>query len=96
MVRCMQKTSFLLAFIFLLASVSHSVIAGNKEMVEKRVKELDQINKEIVGSMPNLPQKGHIKLKARVHPYDHRFKFDILKKEIIGEKQPLEGDGTDE
>lgn len=40
--------------------------AGNKEMVEKRVQELDTLNKQVVQTIPELPKDGEIFLKARV------------------------------
>lgn len=38
--------------------------AGNKAQVEKRVEDLDNMNKEIVGSFSDIPQTGTIRYKA--------------------------------
>lgn len=40
--------------------------AVNKEMVEERVHELDQINKQILKTIPDIPRYGQIDLKVKV------------------------------
>jgi hypothetical protein len=41
---------------------------GNREMVERRVQELDALNRSVVQQIPELPRDGQVKLKARVKP----------------------------
>lgn len=40
--------------------------AVNKEMVEERVQELDQLNKQILKTIPDIPRYGQIDLKVKV------------------------------
>ena len=40
--------------------------AGNKAQIEKRVEDLDNMNKEIVGGFSDIPQTGTIRYKAVV------------------------------
>ena len=41
--------------------------AGNKEIVEEQIEELDDLNKEVVEQIPDIPENGKIKLKSRRH-----------------------------
>ncbi len=82
--------------LFVLCVVMGNVFAGNKEMVEKRVKELDKLNKEAVNSLIDIPKEGRIKIKAKVHPYDHKIQFDLLEKEIILKNKANKGEKADE
>jgi hypothetical protein len=47
-------------------AVSRPACAGNLEMVEKNVEELESLNKEALGQIPQLPRDGRIDLKAYV------------------------------
>ena len=83
--KLMRKKYFylILSATVLICNINRWVYAGNLEMVEKQVEKLDQLNKEIVGSIPELPRKGSVRIKAKVYPYDHTIKYDILEKGVI-------------
>ncbi len=51
--------------------------AGNREMVEERTQEMDDLNKQMVGQIPSLPKNGKVDAKARVTNEDGRIIFDI-------------------
>ena len=53
---------------FLLLALFHASAcwAGNNEMVEKNVVELDAVNKEALGQIKDIPAQGKVKLKAHV------------------------------
>ena len=61
--------------------------AGNKQMVEQNVAELDELNKQAVRQIPDLPESGQVKIKADVTYEKESPVFDIRYKEITGEKE---------
>ncbi len=62
------------------------VFAGNKKMVEKTTKELDELNKQIVQQLPDLPQDGTIDLKAKVRREDGEIRFDVIQQRVTSKK----------
>jgi len=56
-------------------------------MVEKRIQELDQLNKQIVRQLPELPKDGFIDLKAKVYKINGQLKFEIYEKKVVPYKQ---------
>lgn len=62
-------------------------LAGNKQMVEKNVEELDELNKQAVEQIPDLPASGKVKMKTDVTYEKDSPVFDIRYKEITGEKE---------
>lgn len=42
--------------------------AGNAEMIEKNISELDRLNKKIVGRTETIPKNGQISIKAVINP----------------------------
>jgi hypothetical protein len=42
--------------------------AGNREMVERRIDELDRLNQRVVRQLPDLPRDGTVSVNARVLP----------------------------
>ena len=64
---------------FVIVSVA---LAGNKEMVEKTVSELDSLNREVVQQIPELPRDGHIRIKAGITQKGIKRGIDITYKEI--------------
>ncbi|MBU1182883.1 MAG: hypothetical protein ABIJ52_08930 [Pseudomonadota bacterium] len=62
--------------LLLIFPVSSST-AGNREMVEDRTQEMDDLNKQMVGQIPDLPKNGKIDAKARVTNEGGRIIFDI-------------------
>jgi len=67
-------------------------LAGNQEMIKKRTEELDQLNKEIIGQIPDLPKDAKISIKARVRPHAEGYSFDIDEKRISPIKENKSGD----
>ena len=57
-------------------------LAGNKEMVEKSVTDLDSLNREVVQQIPELPRDGHIRIKAGITQTGIKREVDITYKEI--------------
>jgi hypothetical protein len=66
-------------FLFSLFTVSW---AGNKAMVEQRTKELDELNKEAVQQIPDLPKDGTVELKAKVKLRKGKTQFDIYHQKV--------------
>jgi hypothetical protein len=62
-------------------------LAGNKQMVEQSVEELDELNKQAVRQIPDLPESGQVNMKADVTYEIDSPVFDIRYKEITGEKE---------
>jgi len=54
-----------------------SANAGNREMVETRTQEMDDLNKQMVGQIPDLPKDGKVDAKARVTNESGKINFDI-------------------
>ena len=77
----LQAAGFLLWSMF-----GYSAIAGNLEMVEENVRELDELNKKAVQQIPDLPETGTVDLKANVFYQDESLVLDIYEKKITNEK----------
>ena len=60
--------------------------AGNLEMVEENVRELDELNKQAVQQIPDLPEAGTVDLKANVFYKDASPVLDVYEKTITIEK----------
>lgn len=75
------KVSFygLLLFLVLLAPACW---AGNNEMVNKKVEELDKINKEALSQINDIPSQGKIDFKANVSVRDGKQLIEIIEKNI--------------
>ena len=70
---------FILLAVFITGSYTFSW-AGNKKMVEKTVEELDDLNKQAVQQIPDLPENGKVDMKARVKYEKKKPVFDIYYK----------------
>ena len=90
---------FLIIFTFLFCEAS-GVTAGNLSLIEKRLIELDKINKQAVEQVGELPQNGSVSLEAKVSPGQTSLqdasgtqgkRYDFTKKTIlsIDEKVPF-------
>jgi hypothetical protein len=71
---------FLIILFFPLLS-SSLLMAGNVDMVENRVDELDKLNMEAVDQIAGKPGKGIINLKVRAIPGKDGYKFVPIEKE---------------
>ncbi len=56
--------------------------AGNKKMVNKTIEELDQVNKEAVGKIDDLPPSGKVNLKAKVSNREGKRVIEIVDKKV--------------
>jgi hypothetical protein len=72
-----------------------SSTAGNREMVENRTQEMDDLNKQMVDQIPNLPKDGKVDAKARVTNERGRIIFDIyhVKTAVKEESLNIGGEG---
>ncbi len=78
--------SILTAGSLLLVITWNQIFAGNLEMVEESVKELDELNKKAVQQIPDLPENGTVDLKANVFYKDDSPVIDVYEKTITTEK----------
>ncbi len=74
--------SFAIRVVFVLAFVCSLSWAGNEEIIEERIEELDTLNKEVMDQVPDIPENGKINLKATVIQKDGTVDLSILQKEI--------------
>lgn len=77
----MKKFMVILIVLSLLLIVSGSSAAGNRDMVENRVDELDRLNKEAVKQIAGKPESGTINLKVRAIPGKDGYRFETIHKE---------------
>jgi len=56
--------------------------AGNKEHVESRVEDLENMNKEIISGFPDVPKNGTVKYKAIVTESSNGPQVRIIEKQI--------------
>jgi|GEM_PF-5714606 len=77
----MKKAIKCIIGIFFVITVSSLLWAGNRDMVEKRVDELDKLNKEAVSRIAGQPESGKINIKVRVIPERDGYSFETVDKE---------------
>lgn len=77
----MRKIVIFIMVVFLLSAFSPVAPAGNKDMVEKRVDELDKLNKEAVNQIAGRPGNGIINIKVRAIPGKDGYRFEPIDKE---------------
>lgn len=70
---------FIILSFFLIDSVPSQ--AGNRDMVEKRIGELDKLNKEAVNQIAGQPESGIINIKVRAIPEKDGYRFELKDKE---------------
>ena len=61
-------------------------LAGNKQIVEETVQEMDELNKQAVQQIPDIPEKGRVDIKANITYEREKPVFDIYYKKITTEK----------
>ncbi len=84
----MRLTS-LIILCFCMAIPASSAYGGNREMVEKEIKELDELNKQAVQQLPDIPQNGTIDLKAKVIQQDGKPKIDVIEHRVSPKKTKM-------
>jgi len=60
--------------------------AGNQEMVQETVVDMDELNKKILESLEEAPANGKIEIEAIVYHEEGSPVFDIHQKKITSEK----------
>ena len=60
-----------------------SAIGGNKEMVEKSMREMDLLNRDVVYRIPDIPANGRIHIKAKINYSGGKRQISIQEKKII-------------
>ncbi len=76
----------ILSFILIVSAPSQ---AGNRDMVENRVDELDELNKEAVNQIAGQPESGTINLKVRAIPGKYGYRFETIDKETPPSKPEI-------
>lgn len=79
----MKKAMTCITGFFFVITASSLLWAGNREMVEKRVDELDKLNKEAMSRIAGQPENGKINIKVRVIPEKDGYRFEAVDKETI-------------
>lgn len=74
-----QWIAFVVAISICFTSLSR---AGNRAMVEQNTKELDEINKQAVGEISDLPKDGTVKIKAKAKYREGIIQFNIYDKKV--------------
>lgn len=76
----MKRYPTLLALTVATTLAAGTAWAGNRAMVEKRIEELDRLNRSVVRQVTDLPREGRVNVRARVRPEGT---VDILESEIL-------------
>lgn len=63
-----MKISFYLACLILFVQGASTALGGNLALIEKRLMELDKLNKQAVQEAGEIPQNGSVAIEARVKP----------------------------
>ncbi len=79
----MVKTMQCIIGFFFVITISSLLWAGNREMVEKRIDELDKLKKEAVNRIAGQPENGIINIKVRAIPEKEGYRFELKDKETI-------------
>lgn len=58
-------------------------------MVEQRTKELDELNKQAVQQIPDLPKDGTVDLKANAKYREGKIQFDIYHQKVYDEEEKI-------
>lgn len=79
----MKKAITFITGLFFVITASSLLLAGNREMVENRVDELDKLNREAVSRIAGQPESGTINIKVRVIPEKDGYRFEAIDKEAV-------------
>ena len=67
-----------LTFSFIITCLYSPLWAGNKEIVEKRVREIEELNERIIEQVPEVPEDGSITLEAKVLNKEWTVDYNVL------------------
>ncbi|MFH0785044.1 MAG: SPOR domain-containing protein [Pseudomonadota bacterium] len=94
----MKQSSVFFIILFSLFFLISNASAGNLSLIEKRLIELDKLNKQAVEHVGELPQNGSVEIEAKVLPgvqitpvTSNNDRFDYTKKTVLAldEKVPF-------
>lgn len=95
----MKKSMVFIIILSCFLIVSVPSLAGNREMVENRIDELDKLNKDAVNQIAGKPESGIINIKVRAIPGKDGYRFEPIDKETTSSISapdtllPEDGDG---
>ncbi len=78
----MKYSSFYILWAGLIVFIHPPALAGNKGMIENRTQELNDLNKDAIEKIANIPDNAVIDIKAKARPYGQGYRFDIYGKKI--------------
>jgi hypothetical protein len=91
----MRNKTALLATVALAALIlpAFDALAGNQPMIERRIQELDRQNRQVVGSLPEIPASGRLAVKGRIGGLAEKGRIEILSGSSLSSgSAPLEMD----
>ena len=79
----------------LIACFFSTSYAGNKEMVDERIQEMDDMNKQMVKQIPGLPRDGKVDAKAKVSSESGKINFEVYQIKSVAKEATLDfGEGN--
>ena len=88
---CIRTVYFVPVFLFV--SFFSISFAGNKEMVDERIKEMDDVNKQMVKQIPGLPMNGKVDAKAKVSSESGKIIFEVYQVKSVAKEANLDFGG---
>jgi len=83
----------LLSFYLLIVSFISTSYAGNKDMVDERIQEMDDLNKQMVKQIPGLPRDGKVDAKAKVSSESGKINFEVYQVKSVAKEANLDFGG---
>ncbi|MDQ1330368.1 MAG: hypothetical protein QG578_631 [Thermodesulfobacteriota bacterium] len=77
----------------LISSFFSTTYAGNKEMVDERIQEMDDQNKQMVKQIPGIPKDGKVDAKARVTSESGKINFEVYQVKSVAKEGALDFGG---
>jgi hypothetical protein len=77
----MKKYIFFVVILSCLLLLSVPLAAGNREMIENRIDQLDKLNKDAVERIAGHPESGIVNIKVRAIPGKDGYRFEPVEKE---------------
>jgi len=77
----------------LIACFFSTSYAGNKEMVDERIQEMDDLNKQMVKQIPGLPRDGKVDAKAKVSSESGKINFEVYQVKSVAKEATLDFGG---
>jgi len=77
----------------LIACFFSTSYAGNKDMVDERIQEMDDLNKQMVKQIPGLPRDGKVDAKAKVSSESGKINFEVYQVKSVAKEATLDFGG---